>query len=282
MTASNCIFLTGGSGFIGRHVITQALKRGIMIIAQKLPEIDPAFPETQGLIWVSGYYHDDWSQYLKKCDLMIHLAAHSANPPYDSLQECVKQNVLDPLALFNQAVDCGITRYIVAGTSFEYGISGSVYEFIPVHAPLLPTNSYSISKAASSVVFAGWSIMNHVMLKYIRFFQVFGEGEPDFRLWPSMRKAALNGYDFDLTEGEQIRDFINVESVAEKILQQTNFEDFQQDSPKFFNLGSGNPMTIRKFAEFWWKQWGATGKLNFGALPYRDNEVMRFVPLIED
>jgi hypothetical protein len=48
--------------------------------------------------------------------------------------------------------------------------------------------------------------------------------------------------------------------------------------PVVANIGTGQPQTIRQFAEHWWKEWGATGKLLPGALPYRDNEVMRYVP----
>ncbi|MEI8283803.1 MAG: hypothetical protein WCG52_02325, partial [bacterium] len=44
------------------------------------------------------------------------------------------------------------------------------------------------------------------------------------------------------------------------------------------NIGTGHPQTIRSFAEHWWKKWDAKGKLLPGALPYRDNEVMRYVP----
>ena len=44
------------------------------------------------------------------------------------------------------------------------------------------------------------------------------------------------------------------------------------------NLGSGNPQSVREFVEHWWKKFEAKGKLKLGAVPYRENEVMRFVP----
>ena len=39
-------------------------------------------------------------------------------------------------------------------------------------------------------------------------------------------------------------------------------------------------MTLREFAEFWWDKLDATGKLKLGIVPYRPNEVMRYVPLL--
>jgi nucleoside-diphosphate-sugar epimerase len=65
--------------------------------------------------------------------------------------------------------------------------------------------TYPASKAAASIAFTQWSIENQLKLKYLRIFQVFGEGEAESRLWPSLRKAALSGNDFDMTHGEQIR-----------------------------------------------------------------------------
>jgi hypothetical protein len=37
---------------------------------------------------------------------------------------------------------------------------------------------------------------------------------------------------------------------------------------------------VREFAEHWWQKFEARGKLLFGALPYRADEVMRYVPLV--
>jgi hypothetical protein len=46
------------------------------------------------------------------------------------------------------------------------------------------------------------------------------------------------------------------------------------------NVGSGRPTRIADFARHWWKLFEAKGTLQVGALPYRPNEVMRYVPLI--
>lgn len=47
------------------------------------------------------------------------------------------------------------------------------------------------------------------------------------------------------------------------------------------NLGSGTQLTVKEFAEYWWNEWSAEGELKFGAIPYRKNEVMRFIPKID-
>jgi len=85
-----------------------------------------------------------------------------------------------------------------------------------------------------------------------------------------------------MTKGEQIRDFINVEDVASKLIKSCMGLTEAKTSSKFLieNLGSGNPQSIYEFSKYWWQKWKAKGDLLVGKLPYRENEVMRFVPEI--
>lgn len=195
---------------------------------------------------------------MEGCDILLHLASHSTNVPYDTLENCVYWNVVVPLKLFQKARESGIKKFVIAGTGFEFGHSGEVFDFIPVNAPLMPTMSYSASKAAASIVFYQWAIEHNIKLKYLRIFQVFGEGEMDDRLWPSLKNAALSGNDFHMTWGEQIRDFISVDEVVYQLNKSLDFKGVNFGKPYFINIGTGKPKSIRQFAEYWWKYHTAT------------------------
>jgi nucleoside-diphosphate-sugar epimerase len=95
-----------------------------------------------------------------------------------------------------------------------------------------------------------------------------------------MRRAALNGEDFEMSAGEQLRDFIPVEEVASKLLLATTDSAQSCGAAKIVNLGSGRAQTLREFAELWWHKWNAPGQLKIGAVPYRKNEVMSFIPQV--
>ena len=84
--------------------------------------------------------------------------------------------------------------------------------------------------------------------------------------------------DFKLTSGEQIRDFTNVSEIAKKILSEVKEFNVNAGETQIKNIGSNNPQSVKDFSEYWWDHWKAVGKLHFGAKPYRDDEVMRFVP----
>ena len=213
------IFLTGGTGFVGSHFLSLALKKNHIIKALKRCERSSSKIQLKGNPeWIIKSLSDIDIRDLKDCDILIHLAAHSANVPYDSLENCLKTNVFDTLNLFNSAYEAGIRKFLVTGSSHEYGKKGEEYEFIPPDAALFPTQSYPTSKAAASIVLTQWALSKNVSLKILRLFQVFGEGELESRLWPSIIRKAENGDNLKMTLGEQIRDFINVKDVAKIIL----------------------------------------------------------------
>ena len=275
------IFLTGGTGFIGSHFINQAQNEGHTLICLKRKNSKTRIPLNNQPIWLEGDLDTNFDKSVfEGIDVFVHLAAHSANVPYDTLENCIYWNVNASLRIFDIAREVGISNYLVAGSCFEYGRSGERYENIPPDAPLEPTMTYPTSKAMLSTMLHGWTAVNNVKLKYLRIFQVFGEGEAETRFYPSLKKAALEGKDFPMTKGEQIRDFNNVEDVVKNFLMELDFSDVKCGNPIFKNIGSGKPQSVKVFANYWWKQWDAKGKLLFGVLDYRQNEVMRFVPVI--
>jgi nucleoside-diphosphate-sugar epimerase len=276
------LLVTGGTGFIGSHFLRAALQSGHEIVAlRRSAQSRPRIPleESDALAWLDKGMPDVKSGDVEGCDAIVHLAAHSANMPYDTLENCIYWNVLVPLGLFRQAVDAGVRRFVVAGSCFEYGRSGERYEFIPPDAPLEPTQTYPASKAAASIAFCQLATEVNLQLSIHRIFQVFGEGEAESRFWPSLREAARAGRDFEMTPSEQIRDFIPVEEVARQLLSACQ-EETAPGEPLVRNLGTGQPRSLRDFAEDWWARWQASGKLILGAKPYRAGEVMRYVPLI--
>ncbi|WP_298247466.1 NAD(P)-dependent oxidoreductase [uncultured Christiangramia sp.] len=275
------IFLTGGTGFIGSHFIKSALEVGHEVIALRRSlnskpkiclDIEPQ--------WLFKDILEVEELDFSGVDVLVHLAAHSVIYPFDTLENCLKYNVNHPLALFKVAKNAGVSRFVVAGSCFEYGTSGERYEYIPTNAPLEPTSSYSTSKAMATLAFKQFAIDNQVCLSVHRLFQVFGEGEFKTRLWPSLKLAAKSGSDFPMTEGEQVRDFIHVLDVIDNFLEMCKIENFENSYFKIFNVGSGKPQTILNFTKFWWHKWKAEGQLKIGDLPYRKGEIMRYVPEI--
>lgn len=269
------IFLTGGTGFVGSHFLQQALALGHEVIALRRPGSQPRIMLSQQPIWLDGALDNDHRSNFAGVDVLVHLASHTPNPPYDTLDKCLYWNVFAPLQLAQYAVEQGVRNFVVAGSCFEYGRSADRIEELDIDSPLEPTLSYPTSKAAASVAFMGLARELNLHLKLLRIFQVYGEGEQASRLWPSLRQAALSGQDFKMSRGEQVRDFIPVEEVARQFIHALDFSSSVAGQPLVDHVASGRPQTLLEFVHYWWQHWGGTGKLVVGAVPYRHNEVMR-------
>ena len=274
------IFITGSNGFIGSHVVKKALNYGHEIVglrrSNKLAKIELPCQPT----WVKGTLEADMRYALEGCEAIIHLAAYGVNPNLDSWHEAFRWNVSASVNLWNQAKEVGVKRFIIAGSCSEYGRSAERYKYVPSNAPLEPVNAYAASKAAATIAAMAFARENDLELAVLRPFHIFGEGESQERLWPSLKKSALAGEDFSMTLGEQIRDFTPVELAAETFIHFATEAIINKGEPKINNLGAGRPMSIKSFAEDQWKKFGATGRLKLGEIPYRKNEVMRYVPQV--
>jgi len=272
------IFVTGGTGFVGRYFIQHAIDSGHSVIASyrgSLPDLI-----SSQLIWVKIDLDKISDANLVDCDGLVHFAAVGVSPKEASLPDLIYWNVSVTASLIEAAAKANIRRIVIAGSFSEYGRSAQLYDRIPPNAPLLPTNSYAASKAACFMVSYATAIQSNIELCYLRIFSAFGIGQSDGNFWPSLRKAALSGEDFYMTGGEQIRDFIPVEVVALEFLNALICKDESTEYPLVSNVGSGRPVMMRDFAKYWWDYFKASGSLHIGVLPYRPNEVMRFVPLI--
>jgi nucleoside-diphosphate-sugar epimerase len=182
--------------------------------------------------------------------------------------------------LWLKAEEAGVRRFVICGSCFEYGKSGERFEYIPTTAPLEPTAPYHASKAAATAAALGFAVDKNIELALLRPFHVFGEGEGMGRFWPSLRRAARAGEDFPMSDGTQVRDFVDVGDVAAAFLRYASSEVLEIGQPAVKNIGTGKPMSLAEFATEQWRIFGGTGSLITGAVPMRRNETMRYVPLL--
>jgi len=276
------IFVTGGTGFIGSHFLKAAIVAGHEVVAirneaseSRILLADQPRWRTAGLAEARELFKEDD---FRDVDVVVHLAAAGVLTKDANWFRCYQVNVQESVAVWESAVAAGVRRIVSCGSCFEYGQAGERYERIPVGCPLEPIGPYASSKAAATVSLAGMARDMKFEAAVLRPFHVFGDGEDGGRLWPSLKSAAVNGLDYPMTRGEQVRDMISVESCANVILDVAVNRSLEPGKPEIHNVGTGKSITVRAFAESWWSKWNASGRLVVGALPYRHNEVMRYVP----
>lgn len=157
---------------------------------------------------------------------------------------------------------------IHAGTAMEYGaISGDLREDSETH----PTTLYGKSKLAGTT-----NLMRHCESYRLvglvgRLFAVYGPGEIDGRLLPTLAENAGTNEPIELTAGLHRRDFVYVEDAAEALLR---LGLARSKSSGVVNIASGTLTSIRSFTETAAGVYGIPREcLKFGALPTRDEEM---------
>lgn len=274
------LFITGSNGFIGSHLVKQALDSGHSVVGFRRSNQAAKISLPKQPIWITGSLEDDLREELSGCDVLIHLAAYGVDPKFDSWHDSFRWNVCASLRLWKQAHHMGVKRLVIAGSCSEYGLAAERYDYIPCDAPLEPVNAYGASKAAATIAAIAYAREKNMEVAVLRPFHIYGEGERLERFWPSMKKAALGEIDFPMTFGEQIRDFTPVEVAAKKFLDYATNFTLDPGSPIIRNIGTGKPQSLLEFAENNWKNFNGKGRLAPGDISYRKNEIMRYVPKI--
>lgn len=273
------IFITGGTGFIGSNFINYVTDLNFDVVAPKRSASRPRVQlrNLDKITWVNKELDEDFTEELRDCDAFIHFAAHSVHPPYKPLSECVYWNVYSAVKLLEAADRAGVKNVIIAGSCFEYGLTANDYEKIPPGAQLKPVEPYGMSKALASDACINFVKGKKIKLQILRIFQVYGDGENENRFWPSLKKAALNGYDFPMSSGEQIRDFIHVSKVCEQFVDALSDKTIKFGEPAIKNIAEGEGKSLIDFANLWWAKFQAKGQLKPGLVKLRPGEIGRIV-----
>jgi nucleoside-diphosphate-sugar epimerase len=159
-------------------------------------------------------------------------------------------------------------RFVHVGSALEYGgIEGVATE----DGPAEPHTPYGQSKLAGTLALGSVARDTGLRAVTARAFTVFGPGEHEGRLLPTLRRAAMTGTPVRLSAGTQLRDFCYVEDVAEGLLR---LGVSTAAAGAVVNLATGRMTRVREFAE---TAAGILGlplhRLQFGAEPTRADEM---------
>ena len=273
------IFVTGGTGFIGSHLIAKALDSGIAVTAQRRSiQSDTAIALPFQPDWINCDLLDIRSCDLNDCNAIVHLATTGVSPREVSLDELVRVNVGGTAHVVSIAHRSGTERIVVSGSSHEYGETAYRLNPIPASAPLEPLNLYGSSKTAAFHIARAYACANRLSLYYGRIFSVYGEGQFRNNFWPCLKTAALSGGDFLMSSGNQVRDFIRVEDVADKLLSSCLRNDISKGKVLVENIASGKSRTLLDFAQSEWSRLCAKGRLLPGRIRDRIDEAPSIIP----
>jgi len=264
------IAVTGASGFLGRHVLAALAVLDVDVVAHARtprPELAPA----ERLRWCCfdlAQPQDDAFDRLGRPDVVIHLAWQGL-PNYLSAWH-VESELPAQDRFLRGLVAEGLRRLVVAGTCFEYGMqSGCLRE----DSGAEPSNPYGVAKDTLRRHLEALKETAPFDLRWLRLFYLYGPGQPKTSLYSQFQAAMARGdTTFDMSGGEQLRDFMAVETAAAAIVDVA----LAAEAPRIVNICSGAPTSVRALVERWRADATSGIALNLGALPYPTYEPFAF------
>jgi len=270
----NKILVTGASGFIGKWIITELLKHDFEVIASsKDPE------KARSCSWYSQVQYisfdlerldseTDYFSFFKRPDIMIHLAWEGL-PDYKAAFH-YDVNMPRHFSFLQNMVKHGLPSLSVTGTCFEYGMREGMLSENMIPAP---ANQYAIAKDALRQKLEQLRQQVPFDFKWIRLFYMYGPGQNSNSLLSQLQTALdKKAESFNMSGGEQVRDYLPVEKVAQYIVTIAT----QQRTTGIINCCSGEPISVKQLVENYLKEKNASIQLNLGFYPYTDYEPMAF------
>lgn len=177
------------------------------------------------------------------------------------------ENILLTTRLLQLAHSVGIKHFISFGSQAEYGVfSGRVND----DHPCQPVTAYGVAKLAALKVIEAFCTQHNMNWNWFRLFSIYGTRESMNWLIPSVIKNALLNKNMEMTLCEQRYDYLSgtdLSTAVEKVIE-------NQPENGTFNLSSNRSIALRTIVEKIIDKTNTEGKFQFGALPYRPNQVM--------
>jgi dTDP-6-deoxy-L-talose 4-dehydrogenase (NAD+) len=169
-----------------------------------------------------------------------------------------------------EAVACGVRRFVGIGTFSEYDERYGAR--LTVETPLLPTDMYENAKVAAFYALSNFFKLSDTSFSWCRLFSMYGEGEDPKRLVPYIRQQLAAGKPAELTDGCQVRDFLEVSEAARKVV---DIALGEEQGPK--NICSSKPIMIRDLAKKIAEEYGRPDLLRFGVHQRADTDPFAMV-----
>lgn len=266
------ITITGATGFIGRHLVHCLSKsdhellcvgRNIKLLAQLKAQY--------GVRCICFDIQENCSnlfEFLGKPDVVIHLAWDDLND-YKSLKH-LHHHMPSHMKFLENLTESSLKRLLVSGTCFEYGLrSGSLHENDSTN----PVTSYGTAKDTLRRYLSFLESRREFTLIWLRYFYMHGDGQSEKSFHSQLERAIENHEpSFNMSLGEQLRDYLPVEVVALLTMKLA----CDERAIGIYNICSGNPTSIRRLAEQKINEHKSHISLKLGQLPYPDYEPMAF------
>jgi nucleoside-diphosphate-sugar epimerase len=264
------VLLTGGTGFVGSHVLAQLRKHDVEVWTLRRRGCAPRDSEGQANVIETDIESVDEQSYddFGRPDVLVHLA-WGGLPNYGSAHHFETELPMH-FRFIRTLVEAGLPAVAVSGTCLEYGLqSGALSE----DRPCTPTTPYGHAKDALRTQLEFLRREREFAMTWMRLFYVYGNRQSPQSLYSQLNAAIKRGDpQFDMSSGEQLRDYLPIEELARLVVDLA----IRRGNAGTVNVCSGRPISVRSLVERWIRENGSSIRLNLGHYPQPMHEPLAF------
>jgi nucleoside-diphosphate-sugar epimerase len=247
------ILLTGGTGFIGSHLLRALLKKDYSVTLLKRNSSDTwRIKDVLGSVTcididkvssISSIFTEH------NIDTIIHLAGayikhHTSEQDIKKLNEA---NINFPAKLLDYAVKNGVQYVINTGTFFEYARSN---DKISESSTIEPYNYYAATKVAFEEILKYYTSHHNLKAVTLKLFSPYGAKDNN-KVIPLIIDSLFNNSPLNLTEKDQKLSFTSIEDIVAAYLKVITFlQSTAYKQYEAFNIGSSKSYSVQKIAEY--------------------------------
>ncbi|MBL7999472.1 MAG: SDR family oxidoreductase [Candidatus Kapabacteria bacterium] len=261
------VLITGGGGFIGSHIVDEAVRRGCEVNVldnfstgrrQNLQHLTEKINLIEGDLRSYHTVHEA----VRGCDVIFHVGALPSVPR--SVRDPITSNdvnVNGTLNILNAAKDCGVPRIVQASSSSVYGANPAlpkVETMIPQ-----PKSPYAVSKLTMEYYGSVFHQLYGLQVVSLRYFNVFGpRQDPNSQysaVIPKFIKAIMDGTPITIHgDGRQSRDFTYVQNVVHANMQAAMTEGAGGEA---YNVGLNFQVSLNEMLNLLFEMCGRSTKV---------------------
>ena len=255
-----CILVTGATGFLGSHLVKRLLKEGqdVVILKRSFSDTSRIMHEMGSLKSYNLDEISDVAQVFKDqhIDVVIHTATCYGRKE-EGMRQIIETNFIFPLILLETATAFNTDTFFNTDTILSKYM-----------------NWYALSKKQFSEWGQQFARMGRIGFIDGVLEHMYGEDDSRLKFVTFLFESLKEGVpEINLTTGEQKRDFIYVGDVVEAYWKILTHQDAAERYQRY-EIGTGKAVCIRDLSVRMKELLRSETKLNFGAIPYRENEVM--------
>lgn len=267
------VLITGATGSIGTAVVENLLNNGIRvgaIIREGSPHNDrlPHHPLLKRIYCTLQELSSLKNIEQESYDVFYHLA-------WDGVSGSTRQDIYKQTQNITYALDAvelanrfGCHTFIGAGSQAEYG---RVEGRLQADTPSFPENGYGIAKLCAGQMCRERARQLGIRFIWVRIVSVYGPNDGNETMITTTINKLLKGERAPFTKGEQLWDYLYSGDAAEafRLLGEKGIDG------KTYVLGSGKARPIADFIRIIARECGAEDRIDLGAIPYAEKQVMR-------